>query len=36
MFADIHSVDVLEDIYIRDYVKMFLEEMNKVSKEINL
>ena len=36
IFTDIHSVDVTEDIFVRDYVKLFLAEMNKLAHELNL
>ena len=29
-------MDVTEDIYVRDYLKLFLGEMNKLAKEIEL
>ncbi len=29
-------MDVTEDIYVRDYLKLFLNEMNKLSKELDL
>ena len=36
IFKEIHSVDVTEDIYVKDYVKLFLNEMNKYAKELDL
>ncbi|KAL4482858.1 hypothetical protein ABPG74_018884 [Tetrahymena malaccensis] len=36
VFQEIHSVDVTEDIYVRDYMKLFLKEMNGICEEFNL
>ena len=31
LFADIHSVDVLDDSFTSEYSSLFLKEMNKVA-----
>lgn len=36
VFAEIHSVDVTEDIYVNDYVRLFLKEMNSLCEELQL
>jgi len=36
MFTEIHSVDVTEDIYVSDYMRLFLKEMNNLSEDLNL
>lgn len=36
VFQEIHSVDVTEDIYTKDYQRLFVAEMNKLAKELEL
>jgi D-alanyl-D-alanine carboxypeptidase len=36
LFEEINSVDITEDRYIDDYMRLFLQEMNKLAQEYEL